>query len=97
MHGVNRPGQSGEGRDPAAPGGGHAAGPQKFLRKEEERDGRAGVEEDVCDVIGRWGEGEGGVIEGVGQTLHRPVKVGGGGVDKKEVIKAFRDESPTAD
>ena len=94
---MDRPGQSGEGRDPAAARGCHPAGEEKLPGKEEECDSRSRVEEDVGDVIGRWREGEGGVFEGVSQALYRPVKIRGGRVDKKEVIKSFRDKPPTAD
>jgi hypothetical protein len=47
--------------------------------------------EDADQMVEPRTESNGDIIQRVGQTLDRPIKVRCGGVDKKEVIEPFRD------
>ena len=72
---MNGPGQHGDGRNPAADSASDPAGQEQFIGKKEQGNGGRGMQENIGDVIARRGEGEGRVVQRVGEALHRTVKI----------------------
>src|SRR5581483_10128289 len=53
--------------------------------------------DDAGEMIRQRIKGEAGVNDGVNKSLDRPIKIRSGCVDEKEMIEAFRNQTPTAD
>src|SRR5579862_2093998 len=70
---------------------------EKPAGEEKEKHGARRVQQDVCEMIPpRLIETVEGVVEGVGDPLERPVKVGRGGVGEKKVPEARGNEQPAS-
>ena len=52
---------------------------------------------DADQVIASRSKREGRVIEGITEALEGAVKIRGRGIDKEEVIEAFRNQPPASD
>lgn len=70
---------------------------KKFFGEKKQRDRGRRVQKNICGVIGRRSKSEGGVFGRVGEPLQRPIEIGSGSVDEKEMIKTFGNQSPAAD
>jgi len=97
MYGMNCPDQRGQERDPAAKAFLNLPAAQQLNGKEKKGERRADMAKDAGEVITGRLENERRVVSQVSEPLDRPIEIGRRRVDKKKMLKGFRNELPAPD
>src|SRR5205085_11703975 len=91
---MNRPYESSAERGPARVSPTKAQAGQKSFAEQQQRDRRKRVPKNAREVVETRAKRRRGIIDGVGESLDRPIEIRWRRVDEHEVVETFRNQSP---